>query len=410
MNRVTECPPPVRAMHESGKTFGVPSTTSLSTNHSSRKSWKKFWLNLHLYIGLVGGALFVLTSLTGSLLVFYKTIDEQLNPDQLIRTAGSDQSLSDIVAGARAVHPDWSPPDTVIFPLHERDSFHVWFKEPASPMIDARWHVVAVDPSTARALSDRRWGAFFVSFIYELHQELLLGKPGEVFVGILSLFLLLSIGTGLYLWWPAPGKIRRALSFQSGGSPIRRQYDVHKLGGLAGALLLTLLAVTGFYLEFPEIVTSVVRWVSPVRDASTDPQPQSEPAASSIGIPPERAVAIARTTLPDAQPMWIGLPQHARDSYSVGLRQPEEVRQAGGQSEVWIDQYTGAVLRVTDWRQFTAGETLLSWLFPLHNGEAFGLGGRWMIFGAGFTPLLLYVTALRMWWLKRVAHTRRRVG
>ena len=277
-------------------------------------------------------------------------------------------------------------------------------------MIDARWHVVAVDPSTARALSDRRWGAFFVSFIYELHQELLLGKPGEVFVGILSLFLLLSIGTGLYLWWPAPGKIRRALSFQSGGSPIRRQYDVHKLGGLAGALLLTLLAVTGFYLEFPEIVTSVVRWVSPVRDASTDPQPQSEPAASSIGIPPERAVAIARTTLPDAQPMWIGLPQHARDSYSVGLRQPEEVRQAGGQSEVWIDQYTGAVLRVTDWRQFTAGETLLSWLFPLHNGEAFGLGGRWMIFGAGFTPLLLYVTALRMWWLKRVAHTRRRVG
>lgn len=373
-------------------------------------SLKKLWLQVHLYVGLVGGALFVLTSLTGSLLVFYKAIDEQLNPDQLIRTAGSDQSLSDIVAGARAVHPDWSPPDTVIFPLHERDSFHVWFKAPGAPTADTRWHVVAVDPSTARALSDRRWGAFFVSFIYELHQELLLGKPGEVFVGILSLFLLLSIGTGLYLWWPAPGKLRRALSFQSGGSPIRRQYDVHKLGGLAGALLLTLLAVTGFYLEFPEIVTSVVRWVSPVRDASQDLQPQSEPAASLIAIPPERAVAIARTTLPDAQPMWIGLPQHARDSYSVGLRQPEEVRQAGGQSEVWIDQYNGAVLRVTDWRQFTVGETLLSWLFPLHNGEAFGLSGRWMIFVAGFTPLLLYVTALRMWWLKRVAHTRRRAG
>jgi uncharacterized iron-regulated membrane protein len=50
----------------------------------------------------------------------------------------------------------------------------------------------------------------------------------------------------------------------------------------------------------------------------------------------------------------------------------------------------------------------LSWLFPLHNGEAFGLTGRWIMFFAGFTPLLLYVTALRMWWLKRVAHRRRR--
>ncbi|MBK8379026.1 MAG: PepSY domain-containing protein [Nitrospira sp.] len=117
-------------------------------------------------------------------------------------------------------------------------------------------------------LSDRQWGSFFVSFIYELHQELLLGKPGEVFVGILAVFLLVSIRTGLYLWWPALGKLRRALSFQSGGSPIRRHYDVHKLTGLAGTLLLTLLAVTGFYLEFPDAVTSVVRWFSPVRDTS----------------------------------------------------------------------------------------------------------------------------------------------
>ncbi|MBK8379027.1 MAG: PepSY domain-containing protein [Nitrospira sp.] len=108
------------------------------------------WLNLHLYIGLLGGALFVLTSLTGSLLVFYKTIDEWMNPEQLIRTAGSDQSLSDIVAGARTVHPDWSPPDTLIFPLHERDTFHDWFKDPAATPPEERWHVVAVDPSTAR--------------------------------------------------------------------------------------------------------------------------------------------------------------------------------------------------------------------------------------------------------------------
>ncbi|MBS0178309.1 MAG: PepSY domain-containing protein [Nitrospira sp.] len=371
---------------------------------------KKFWLQAHLYIGLFGGALFVLTSLTGSFLVFYKTIDEWLNPAQLIRTPGSERPLSEILAGAQSVHPDWSTPDTLIFPLHDRDSFHAWFKDPAAAPAEERWHVVAVDPSTARPLSDRRWGSFFVSIIYELHQELLLGKPGEVFVGIMALFLLISVLSGLYLWWPKPGKLHRALTFQSSGSPIRRQYDLHKLTGLVGAIVLTLLALTGFYLEFPQVVTSVVRWFSPVQEMSPEEQPRSELQAGVPKIPLERAVAIARTTLPDAQPVWIGLPQHERDSYSVGLRQPGEVQQAGGQTEVWIDQYSGTIRRVTDWRQFTGGETFLSWLFPLHNGEAFGLTGRWMVFAAGFTPLLLYGTALRMWWLKRQAHRLRRNG
>ena len=376
----------------------------------NRMTLKKFWLQAHLYIGLFGGALFVLTSLTGSLLVFYKTIDEWMNPDQLIRTFGSERPLNEILDGARKAHPEWSAPDTLIFPLHDRDSYHAWFKDPTAAPIEERWHVVAVDPSTASPLSDRRWGTFFVSLIYELHQELLLGKSGETFVGIMALFLLLSIISGLYLWWPKPGKLRRALSFQSGGSSIRTHYDIHKLTGVAGAMLLSLLALTGFYLEFPHLVTSVVTWFSPVRDVSPEGQPLSEVQKGVSPLQPEEAVAIARTTFPDAQPMWIGLPQHEGDSYSVGLRQPGEVRQAGGQTEVWIDQYSGTVRRVTDWRLFTRGETFLSWLFPLHNGEAFGLTGRWIVFATGFTPLLLYATALRMWWLKRDAHRRRREG
>jgi uncharacterized iron-regulated membrane protein len=106
--------------------------------------------------------------------------------------------------------------------------------------------------------------------------------------------------------------------------------------------------------------------------------------------------------------MWLGLPHDARDTFAVGLRQPGEVRQAGGQSEVWIDQYSGAVLRVQAWQHFTGGEMFLAWLFPLHNGEAFGLTGRWLVCVTGFMPLILYVTALRMWWLKRTARLRQR--
>ncbi len=386
------------------------STAIHTSPQSSRTVWKKLWLNLHLYIGLVGGALFVLTSLTGSLLVFYKTIDEWMNPEQLVRTAGTDLPLNQIVAAAQATRPNSSVPDSLVFPLHETDSFQAWFKTPNQGDDDNDWRVVAIDPTSGRALSDRHWGSYFVSFIYELHQGLLLEKVGEIFVGILALFLLLSIATGLYLWWPAAGKLRRVLSFQGRGSPIRRQYDLHKLTGLGSALVLSLLAATGFYLEFPDAVTSMVRWVSPVRNTEHQAEPHSELQEGTPSILPEQAVAIARDTFPNAQVMWLGLPQNAHDTFAVGLRQPEEVRQAGGQSEVWIDQYSGAILRVQDWQDFTVGELFLAWLFPLHNGEAFGLTGRWLVCVTGLMPLILYMTALRMWRLKRAARLRQRSG
>lgn len=375
---------------------------------SSRKRWRVRWLNLHLYIGLVGGALFVLTSLTGSLLVFNKTIDEWMNPEQLVRTAGTDLPLNQIVAAAQAAHPDWPVPDSLIFPLHEQDSFQAWFKAPHQDADGDDWRVVTIDPSSGRTLSDRQWGSYFVSFIYELHQGLLLEKVGEVVVGILALFFLLSITTGLYLWWPAAGKFRRALSYQSGGSPVRQQYDLHKLSGLGSALVLSLLAATGFYLEFPDAVISVVRWVSPVQDTSPQAEPRSDLREGAASILPEQAVAIARDTFPAARVIWLGLPHDQQDTFGVGLRQPGEVRQAGGHSEVWIDQYSGAVLRVQDWQRFTGGELFLAWLFPLHNGEAFGLTGRWLVCVTGLMPLILYVTALRMWWMKRTARLRQR--
>lgn len=75
---------------------------------------------------------------------------------------------------------------------------------------------------------------------------------------------------------------------------------------------------------------------------------------------------------------------------------------------VWLDQYSGVLLKVRDWQAFTVGETFVAWLFPLHNGEAFGLIGRWIVFFAGLIPLVLYVTALRMWWIKRQAHQRQK--
>jgi uncharacterized iron-regulated membrane protein len=67
---------------------------------------------------------------------------------------------------------------------------------------------------------------------------------------------------------------------------------------------------------------------------------------------------------------------------------------------VSIDQWSGAILAVRDRRALPAGEVVLHWQFPLHNGEALGLPGRLVVFGA-VTPLLLAVTGTLIWRRKR---------
>lgn len=374
----------------------------------SRKARQKLWRSVHWWLGLCAGCVFALSGLTGSALVFYQAIDEWLNPERrAVVDSGPYRPFEDMVAAARAARPDLPGPYGLFLPQTRSGVVEAWFKAPvgeAGHVLDIE---VTIDPYRAEVLSrDRIWGRTVVSFVYELHKAWLLDEVGEAVVGCAGLLLVLSIGSGLYLWWPKAGRYRAAIGFNTGGTRFRRYYDAHKLTGIAGSVVLLVLAGTGLYLEFPAYVVPLVKTVLPV---PIETERHSTVTPDARPIPVDLAVAIARQRLPDSELKWIGLPQQAGDAFQVGLRQPEEVRRTSSDSIVWLDQYSGAVLQVRDWRQFTAGEMVLAWLFPLHNGEAFGIIGRWIVFLCGIIPSILYVTALRMWWLKRQAHRRQRI-
>lgn len=371
----------------------------------NRAARQKQWLRVHWAIGLFAGALFAVMGLTGSALVFYQAIDEWLNPDRLIvEEDGTYRSFDDMAAAARTAKSDVPGPQGLLLPQTRDGVVVAWFKWRDGRSDSARDLEVTIDPYNAEVRSrDRIWGKTLVSFVYELHKGLWLGRVGEIVAGILACLLVLSVSTGLYLWWPKPRRVRQALTFRSEGSLIRRQYDLHKLSGLASAPAVFVLACTGLYLEFPDAVVSLMGVVGAVSE-ETEVRSTVRPDAQPITV--DEAVWIAKGVFPDGELKWIGLPQQADDAVQIGLRQPDEVRRTGGDSVVWLDQYSGAVLKVRDWRTLAAGDRFLCWLFPLHNGEAFGLTGRWIVFFTGFIPLVLYITALRMWWLKRQAHRR----
>lgn len=359
---------------------------------------RRLWVITHRWLGLTVGLLFVIIGLTGSLLVFHHTIDEWLNP-QILLTEESDstRSVDEVLEAAELSATD--PGLQLYFAEPPRTSlgvWTVWFRNTTDK--EAGFTQIYVDPYSAQVTGQRVWGEYLMTWLYSLHYKLLSGRPGEIIVGLCGLILMVSVASGIYLWWPLwRHSWRVAFAIRSGR---RFQYDLHKSTGIIAAVLLLVISFTGVYMIFPA-------WIRPyVLAVLKEETPRSEnkkstPVITGKRIEVSQATAIAQSHFPDAEFKRVKLPSKPQDSFEVRLRQKGEVRKSSGNSRVWIDQFNGEVLAVRDWNQRSAADAFFAWQFPLHNGEAFGLAGRWIVFVSGLLPAVLYMTGFLVWWRRR---------
>lgn len=376
---------------------------------------RKLWLQVHLWLGWFAGAVFVLLGLTGSVNVFRWDIDEWLNPELIAADAGgAPKPLDQVLQTLRAAHPERSGSWSLELPRHPAGMLTArHFRQTGEGEPEILF--VSVNPYTAQIVANRRYSdfGFLVTWIYRLHGTFFLGQAGWYAVGTLGLLVLVSLGSGLYLWWPKNGKWRQALTFKRNASRQRLVFDLHKLCGAYGLVVLLAIAFSGVCLVFADYVRPVVALFSPLY-GGFNPQPEAPPGTASSPLdgagplPAEQAVRVAQQVFPEAQLRFVKTPAGPQGYYAVQLRQPGEASLFFTATSVWIDQYSGQVLAVRDPRRFTAGETFLNLMWPLHNGEALGTPGRIAVCAAGFFPLLLYVTGLMRWLQKRRAQGRKR--
>ncbi len=378
----------------------------------SLKTRRKLWLKVHFYLGLFAGAVFVLIGLTGSLLAFGSTLDAWLNPELMTVPVANENTVKPLdeilAAGLKALPPDGKVLD-LDFPRHPGLAFQLWFEQPSPKANDLERHQIFINPYTGivtgqRLLIDfeRPWRDPLMDFILRFHYSLALGSTGMNIVGFIGLALLFSVLTGLILWWPNPGKFGKALTIKRKASPERLNFDLHKTFGFYTTIILLFLILSGVYLIFPDYGRGLVNVFSPV--AQPWPVYQSTvPKGNKTPISLAELKAITDARFPDGEYRWIVFPQNESDVYLVGKREAKEVNQKIPYRSLWIDQYSGEILHVRENRSATAGDTFEQWLYPLHNGEAFGLTGQGIILITGLVPLMLYVTGVIRWLQKRRA-------
>ena len=363
---------------------------------------RHLWLKVHLYLGLTAGLLLALAGLTGSLIVFDHAIDERLNA-RMMRTAeqGSPRPLTEIAAAAEAAPNVTGRATTVAYPRVPNGVFTVSFK-PKGQAAEAEVTEVFVDPVTARVLGQRLRGSGLMATIYRLHATLLAGKPGEIVLGVMATLVLVSVVSGVVLWWSLiHAGLRAAFA-------IRRQkfnFDLHKTVGIVVTPILFLIAWTGTHLTLPSVVRPVVTTVFPETKLPQKVKSKS-PDAGARSLTADRAAAVAQARMPGCRPMSVELPVGPDDSFRVFVRQVGEVGDLRGVGRVWVDRYDGEVLATRDWERFTLADTYFRIQLALHSGDAFGMAGRWLFCAAGLIPALLYATGFALWWRKRQSRRR----
>lgn len=383
------------------------------------KSRRKLWLKVHLYLGLVAGAVFVLIGLTGSLLAFEFPLDEELNSKLMTVSANEQRKsslpLDDILTAGLKVLPPGGKISTIGFPRHSGLAYELWFEQPSPNANHSENHQVFINPYTGKVNGqrlkvdfERGWRGPFMDVVLRLHYSLAVGAAGMTTIGFIGLALLFSVLTGLILWWPSSGKFRKALTIKRNASSERFNFDLHKTFGFYSSVILLFMLASGVYLIFPEYGGRLVGMFSPV----AEPYPiyrSVVPTGDKTPISLAEVKAITDARFPDGEYRWIGFPVNERGVYVVGKRGDDEVNRKFPFRRLWIDQYSGKIIHERTHHSRTAGDIFVEWLYPLHTGEALGITGQFIILIIGLIPFVLYLTGVIRWLHKQGAARKNKV-
>lgn len=389
----------------------VTEQQSPSLRLSRLKNRRKNWLAVHLWLGLSLGFLLSIYGITGSILVFHEEIDEWLSSEMLIvkppEHSAAYQPLVAIFEAGRKVVPTQAKHTFASYPRNDLAAFKLRYAVTTADGVREIWQV-AVDPYTAQVtgkyLLDRSDSVIpktFIDFMFKLHYALLITSHdvSTVVVGLSGALLMISVLTGLIVWWPLTGRWRQALTVKPKSGNVRFNYDLHKVSGFYTALVMLPVLFSGIYMVLPHNVVPVLELFSPVTYRYWFQSTPPTANAQAIGM--DVAVATAKQRYPTGRPHFIyGAPTPTK-TYTVCLNGVDAPGSLLHRRCVVMDRYSGKILDVDDPTIGTAGEVFTHWQWPLHSGQAFGMTGRIMVFLAGLACPLLFVTGVIRWLQKR---------
>jgi uncharacterized iron-regulated membrane protein len=406
-------------------------------------------VRVHRWLALGLLAWVAVISVTGAWLVFNDAFESRLHPDRYDAGRG-DRGPAAAIATVEDALPEDGYVYYVTLPVNGRGVYQVFAAWPdaGGPEGEA-YATYYVDPSTAR-INDRMVDdEGFTAWMYRGHMQLwqdhgIAGvfdpqsgwcragadghEPGGVkgvvcdvipggedMIAWMAVAWIVVLLSGFYLWyWPGVRRWATAFAVRRGRGRFAFHMSLHKAVGLVVWVPLVVIASTGAAFAFPNLkgwyenATPAGRdaelWVPPedavsVPDGDAEPLDATEFVARVAERYPERRIDSIAALPEDETGTWQAWVDRG---FSPWTREG-----GGGNTLVVMDQYTGKVLYDGTPEEGNVFEQAWSdWSFPLHTGDWAGTPGRTIWLAVALSPLVLGVTGLTMWLVRRSKRRR----
>jgi uncharacterized iron-regulated membrane protein len=232
-------------------------------SHPQNVWLRKAIFQLHLWSGIAIGLYVLMVSVTGSIVVYRNELYAYSTRDPII-VAASGTLLTDdeLKAAAARAYPGYSA-DEINRPQNRNQAVNVSLRN------GGRHKVRLFNPYTGQDLGDAvPMGIRVVSWLLELHDDLLAGNTGRSINGLGGFLLIVLAVTGLVVWWPGIKTWRRSLILHRNVGWRRFTWDLHSMIGFWGLGIVVLFGLSGAYLGNPEAFQNFADWLQPPTDAN----------------------------------------------------------------------------------------------------------------------------------------------
>lgn len=372
-------------------------------------SFKKLILKIHLWLGLSSGIIVVILGITGCIYVF----EEELRPIvheyyHVDEVKNKRLPISELIEIAKEANKD-KPKQTIsgckVINDDER-TVAIWFFEELDK--DAIWYwnryqstYVYLDPYTGSVKKLEEYNSEFFVFIRMLHQTLCFrSEIGDPIVGTATIIFIISLITGLILWWPknkSAAKQRFWFQWKNTTKWKRKNYDLHNILGYYMMIFALIIALTGLVWAF-ECYDQGVQWIfnggkTIKKESKTI---ESDTTHFTTNSPIDKIYSTMQQLDPKAKSYFMFLPEANDSLATVGTFTAHESR--FDDVAMQFDQYTAKILKTTTYDDKNNGQKFRFINYDIHVGSILGIPGKILAFIASLVSASLPVTGFLIWW------------
>ncbi|MEQ9438771.1 MAG: PepSY-associated TM helix domain-containing protein [Cyclobacteriaceae bacterium] len=360
---------------------------------------KKYVRQLHLWVGLVLGALFFVIAFSGAVYTWAPEISTVLYKQKVEPSDQPFVSVSTLKTTLAEAFPEGDF-RTVLYKDHS-SAAEVLLYAPGT------YYIAFLNPYTGELLHLQDMNAGWLNHLKSLHRNLMLGNVGRQIVHWGTLLFLLMMITGLVIWWPAnkAGRKQR-FTIKWGASPKRLNYDLHNVLGFYVTWISIFSVITGLFWGF-EPVREVLRATTGENEVTYDTPTSDEQGAVATDHFDQFALLDSLSTVLQQQypTRFIRISNPHKPAAPINVAISEPGMRVQTTDHYYFDRYTGKQV-MGDFEngphaESTLFHTMHGLVYDIHLGNVLAFPGRLLVCFASLIAASLPVTGFIVWFNKR---------